>query len=191
MTRILVADDEAGIRQIVKLMLTTEGYETIEAADGGSAYTKATEEKPDIILLDVVMPVMDGFTVLEKLKADPHTMNIPVIILSVKRLPRDEERAMRAGALDYITKPWASGELEDRVRLALTYLDTHRQDHGAGEEIAPDLQPRSGNTGDSEVADDSHSPDESTSGGGSKADAERLLARRFWNQRGNRVANAG
>lgn len=125
MTKILVAEDELAVRQVIRLLLAAQGYEIIEAADGGSAYDKVVSEKPDIILLDVMMPVMNGFDVLRKLKANPHTASIPVIIVTGKGQSQDERRGIQGGALDYISKPWGPGELEDRIRIALSYLQSN------------------------------------------------------------------
>ena len=123
MTTILVADDDPDMRALVKSTLDQEAYEFIEAVDGDSDYATAVSEKPDVILLDVTMPAMNGFQVLEMLKSNPDTRPIPVILLTVRRQPKDEARGMRAGAIDYITKPFSRSELPDRVRLALTSLD--------------------------------------------------------------------
>ena len=92
--------------------------------DGGSAYAKAVSERPDIVLLDINMPVMSGFLVLHDLKHNPETESIPVIILTSSHLPRDETEGMRKGALDFIIKPWGPGELEDRIRMAIAYLES-------------------------------------------------------------------
>ena len=121
MPKILVADDDHSARELVRLTLDKEGYEIIEAIDGGSAYTTAASEKPDLILLDVMMPVMDGYGVLQKLKANQDTEPIPVIMLTVNGQPKDELSGIEAGATDYVTKPFARDELLDRVRMALSY----------------------------------------------------------------------
>ena len=119
-TKILVVDDDLSVRTLVKSILSGKGYELIEVADGGSACEVAISERPDLILLDVLMPGMGGFDVLGKLKDDPDTKLIPVIMLTAKGLPRDEARGMRLGAADYITKPCSREEIEGRVRLALS-----------------------------------------------------------------------
>ena len=119
MTKILVADDDPNIRMLVKTILAGEGYEFFEAMDGSSAYDTAVSEKPDVILLDIMMPGRDGFEVLESLKGNPDTKLIPIILLTARRTPRDEQRGMQLGAADYITKPCTREELQHRVRLAL------------------------------------------------------------------------
>jgi len=121
MTKVLVIDDEQVVRQVVNRLLTGEGYEVIEAPFGPAGYQMAVSEKPNIILLDLMMPVMDGFQVLSKLKSSPETRPIPVIILSAKIDAESERRCMRSGAMDYIKKPWGPGELGDRIAMALGY----------------------------------------------------------------------
>ena len=124
MTKILVADDEGEVRKVIRLILSARGYEVIEASDGEDAYNSALKEKPDLILLDIMMPIMNGFDVLEKLKNNSESASIPVIMVTALDESQDEQRGMRGGALDYITKPWAPGELEDRIRIALPDLET-------------------------------------------------------------------
>ena len=123
MTRILVVEDEADVREVVKATLQENGYQVIEAADGLEGYTAAADaavaEKPDLIVLDLMLPRLNGFEVLEKLKANPQTSYIPVVILTARGQPQDETRALNSGATDYMTKPWAADELSDRVRIAL------------------------------------------------------------------------
>lgn len=123
MTRILVVDDEPEIRDLVKTSLKEKGYQVIEAADGVEAYAAAAEaavlEKPDLIVLDLMLPRLNGFEVLEKLKENPQTSYIPVVILTARGQSQDETRALRSGAADFLTKPWAPEELTDRIRIAL------------------------------------------------------------------------
>ncbi len=123
MTRILVVEDEADVREVVKATLQENGYQVIEAADGLEGYTAAADaavaEKPDLIVLDLMLPKLNGFEVLEKLKENPQTSYIPVVVLTARGQSQDETRALRAGAVDYMTKPWSADELADRVRIAL------------------------------------------------------------------------
>ena len=118
MTKILVAEDERRIRELLVDILFYAGYDVVEAENGGVALEKVREEHPDIILLDVMMPVMDGFRVLEKLDNDPSTQWIPVIMVTAKGQERDELEARATGAWDYITKPWEPGEVESKVMNA-------------------------------------------------------------------------
>ena len=123
MTRILVVDDERDVREVVKTTLQENGYQVVEATNGVEAYAAAADaavaEKPDLIVLDLMLPKLNGFEVLAKLKENPQTSYIPVVILTARGQSQDETRALRAGATDYMTKPWAADELADRVRIAL------------------------------------------------------------------------
>ena len=123
MTKILVIDDDGGIRHLVNRLLTIEGFEVIEAAYGWAGYQMAVSERPNIIFLDLMMPVMDGFEVLRKLKNNPVTRPIPVIVLTARIDPESERRCMQTGAVDYIKKPWGPGELEDRIAIALGHRE--------------------------------------------------------------------
>jgi two-component system alkaline phosphatase synthesis response regulator PhoP len=108
MTRILVVDDERDIREVVKTTLQDNGYKVVEASDGVEAYAAAADaavaEKPDLIVLDLMLPKLNGFEVLEKLKQNPQTSYIPVVILTARGQAQDETRALRSGATDYMTK---------------------------------------------------------------------------------------
>lgn len=121
MTKILVVEDEEHILQVVALTLGSEGYEIVEAVHGLMGYTKAVSEQPHLIIMDLNMPVMDGLAALNKLKANPDTEKIPVIILTARIDSASERQCMQAGAVDYIKKPWGQQELEDRVAMALNY----------------------------------------------------------------------
>ena len=120
-----MAEDESGVREVIKETLAGQGYQIIEADNGATAYELTAEaavaERPDLIVLDIMLPQMNGFEVLEKLKANPQTAYIPVVIVSARNQTQDETRGMRAGASDYITKPWSPGDLESRVKLALDH----------------------------------------------------------------------
>ena len=118
MTRILVVDDERDAREVVKTTLQKNGYQVVEATDGVEAYAAAAG-KPDLIVLDLMLPKLNGFEVLEKLKENPQTSYIPVVILTARGQAQDETRALRSGVTDYMTKPWSADELADRVRIAL------------------------------------------------------------------------
>ena len=121
MPKILVVDDDAAIRNVVGMLLAQAGYEVILAEFGQIGYRKAQSDKPDLILLDLMMPVIDGFEVLRRLKENPNTSQIPVIILTAKIDAASERECMNLGAVDYIKKPWDPGELEDRIGMALGY----------------------------------------------------------------------
>ena len=139
MTKVLLVDDEDQVRGVIALLLRHQGYEIIESGYGKDGYAKAVDEIPDIILLDLMMPVMDGFEVLDKLKATQETQEIPVIILTANIDPTSEKRCMNSGAIDYINKPWGPGELEDRIAMALGYRETPIVSTKGGQD--PDDQP--------------------------------------------------
>jgi len=119
MTRILVAEDEKRIRDLLVDILFDAGYDVIEAKDGGEALEKAHQEHPDLILLDVMMPVMDGFEVLGRLREDPDTQDLPVVILTAVGAYKGERAAMDLGVEHYITKPWETGVVEATIKVAL------------------------------------------------------------------------
>ena len=118
MTKILIVEDDQDIRELLVDTLNDLGYQVIEAEDGGQGLQKAMEETPDIVLLDVMMPVMDGFEVLEQLQASPDTRSVPVIMVSAKGQEKDLLVAEKAGAWGYIIKPWETEELEAKILSA-------------------------------------------------------------------------
>ncbi len=109
MTRILVAEDEKRIRDLLVDTLVDAGYEVIASEDGGSALENARDARPDLILLDVMMPVMDGFAVLEGLQESPLTEKIPVIMLTALPPSEGEREALQMGVKHYLSKPWDPG----------------------------------------------------------------------------------
>lgn len=114
--RILVADDEIYILHILEFSLNLEGYEVISATGGEEALAKALQERPDLVVLDVLMPQMDGHDVCRRLKADERTRNIPVIFLSARDTAADQEVGLRLGANAYITKPFSPQRLIDTIQ---------------------------------------------------------------------------
>jgi len=117
--RILVVDDEIYIVHILDFSLGMEGYEVITALDGEQALEKARECKPDLIVLDIMMPKMDGYETCKALKADPETKDTPVILLSAKGRNIDQQAGFDVGAQDYITKPFSPRKLVDRINAML------------------------------------------------------------------------
>ncbi len=115
-TTILVVDDEPRYIQLVEVNLLTEGYQIQSASDGQEAVEAVAREQPDLILLDVMMPVMDGFTACERIR---EFSSVPIIILTAKGEERDRVRGLDAGADDYIVKPFSAQELLARVRAVL------------------------------------------------------------------------
>ena len=119
MAKVLVVDDERGIRDLLTKRLANAGYEVIEAEGGRSALIMARQQRPDVILLDLIMPVMDGFEVLGRLRGNPETEAIPVIFLTALPAEHGETQGMRFGVTHYITKPWKRGMVEAAVNVAL------------------------------------------------------------------------
>ncbi len=115
----MVAEDDPGSIKLLDFRLKSLGHEVIFAVDGGKALEIATKEKPDLVLLDVMMPVMNGFQVLRKLKSQEETKNIPVIMLTSKVQEKDIVVGLESGAADYITKPFSFAELVARVNRTL------------------------------------------------------------------------
>jgi DNA-binding response OmpR family regulator len=121
--RILVVDDEPHIVRLVQVNLQREGYEVLTAYDGVEALEKVAREKPDMVVLDVMMPRMNGFEVLKKLKADEATRDIPVIMLTAKAQDADVFRGWQSGVDSYLTKPFNPMELLTFVRRIFQSLD--------------------------------------------------------------------
>jgi diguanylate cyclase (GGDEF)-like protein len=117
--RILVVDDDPDILQVVKINLELEGYDVETAEDGREAVDKAMAEPPQLILLDIMMPRMDGLTALRRIRSHGATGNTSVILLTARGLPEDRVRGLELGADDYITKPFDIGELVARVKAVL------------------------------------------------------------------------
>ena len=117
--RILVVDDEIYIVHILDFSLGMEGYEVLTALDGEQALEKARAEKPDLIVLDIMMPKLDGYETCKRLKADATTKDIPVILLSAKGRNVDQKVGFEVGADDYITKPFSPRKLVERINAIL------------------------------------------------------------------------
>ena len=106
MPRVLVIDDEAPIRLLCRVNLEAAGIDVSEAEDGKSGLETAREERPDVILLDVMMPGMDGWQVFEELLQDEATSKIPIVFLTARAELRDQARGLELGGVDYVTKPF-------------------------------------------------------------------------------------
>ncbi len=119
MARILVVDDSPDVRLALATILEDAGHDIVEAEDGDQVFDLAISENPDLVLLDVMMPRVNGFDALAALKADTRTNPIPVIMVTAKGRPEDMAMARSLGAVEYITKPWADGDVELRVDWAL------------------------------------------------------------------------
>lgn len=117
---ILIIEDDKFLRELIAQKLRKEGYEVSEAIDGEEGIKKVREEKPDLILLDLILPGIDGFEVLLKIKDDLVLAQIPVIILSNLGQKEDIERGLKLGAIDYLIKAhFTPGEIIDKIKNAL------------------------------------------------------------------------
>jgi DNA-binding response OmpR family regulator len=114
--KILVVDDEKDLVEVLTLRLEGSGFKVIVAYDGGEALKKVKEENPDLIILDIVMPVMDGFEVLARLRRDAQTKDTPVIVLTCKGESKAIFKAQSLGATDYLIKPFEPSELLDAIK---------------------------------------------------------------------------
>jgi len=123
MTRVLVVDDEAPIRLLCRVNLVAEGMQVIEAGDGQEGLEKARRERPDVILLDVMMPLLDGWQVAEALLDDEATKAIPVVFLTARAEARDQARGLELGGIEYVTKPFNPLDLARLIRGLLERLD--------------------------------------------------------------------
>ncbi len=116
MTSVLVVDDERQIRRALSLNFRARGYVVTEAASGEAALTQVADDRPDIVLLDLGLPGMDGIAVIEALRG---WTSVPIIVLTAREDERSKVLALEAGADDYVTKPFGMAELVARVRAAL------------------------------------------------------------------------
>jgi two-component system alkaline phosphatase synthesis response regulator PhoP len=113
--KILVVDDEVYILHILDFSLGAEGFEVLTANNGEEAIAKAKQEQPDLIVLDIMMPVLDGYETLRQLKRDAKTKEIPVILLTAKGRDVDKRLGFEVGATDYIVKPFSPSRLIERI----------------------------------------------------------------------------
>ncbi|MBU0494110.1 MAG: response regulator [Chloroflexi bacterium] len=117
--KILVVDDDHNVVQIIAVNLRYEGMDVLEAYDGHQALESVAQEKPDLILLDVMMPGIDGIQVCRQLRKDPYSADIPIIMLTAKTMDEDMLAGWEAGADDYLTKPFNPLGLTQRVKIRL------------------------------------------------------------------------
>jgi DNA-binding response OmpR family regulator len=135
-TKVLVIDDEAAIRLLCRVNLEAEGMRVVEAADGRTGLTLARSERPDAVLLDVMMPGVDGWRVAEELLADDGTRDIPIIFLTARAEFRDRARGLDIGGIDYITKPFNPIELASLVQALVDRLHAGERDELRREKLA-------------------------------------------------------
>lgn len=111
--KILLADDEEDIKIVIKIYLESKGHTVVTAFDGLDAIDKAESEKPDLILLDIMMPIMNGFEVCSRLKENKATASIPIVMLSAASQKDSVEKGLSVGAVDYIIKPFETTKLDE------------------------------------------------------------------------------
>lgn len=117
---ILIIEDDKFLRELIARKLTNEDFEVSEAVDGEEGIKKIKEEKPDLVLLDLILPGIDGFEVLSQTKKEPTLVSIPVIILSNLGQKDDVEKGLKMGAVDYLIKAhFTPGEIIDKIKAAL------------------------------------------------------------------------
>ena len=119
MAKVLIVDDEEPIRELLEDILSDLGHAPLTAESGATALAMSLEDHPDVILLDVMMPEMDGYEVLKHLKENGNTRNIPVVMLSALAEEQVRRSAMKYGVEHYITKPWTLDSLNVTIKLAL------------------------------------------------------------------------
>jgi DNA-binding response OmpR family regulator len=132
----LVIDDEAPIRLLCRVNLEAEGMEVIEAGDGATGVDLAKQERPDAILLDVMMPGLDGWSAAERLLTDEDTSAIPIIFLTARADLRDRVRGLDVGGLEYVTKPFTPVELAPFVRGVVEAVERGEREQIRTERIA-------------------------------------------------------
>ena len=114
--RILIADDDAFIRRPLEWILQQEGFEAETAADGDECIEQLRSAPPDLLILDVMMPGLDGFEICRRMKDDPRLREVPVILLSARGREHDRDRGLALGASEYLTKPYSPSDLLLRIR---------------------------------------------------------------------------
>lgn len=114
--RILIVEDEESLLKLESILLSSRGYAVAGVTDGKAALDHVAATPPDLIILDIMLPGMDGFEVCRRLKADPATRHIPVVMLTAKKSSQDREKGMEAGAAAYVTKPFKSARIIDIIQ---------------------------------------------------------------------------
>jgi len=114
--RVLVVEDHEDNRRILRDLLGSAGYDMIEAENGQAAIVLAAEKRPDLILMDIQLPIMDGYEATRRIKADPDLRGIPLIVVTSYALSGDEEKARLAGCDDYVSKPFSPRDLLAKIR---------------------------------------------------------------------------
>ena len=127
MKKILVVDDEDDILHFLEMVLREKGYQVTTASGGHEALTRAQIDKPDLVLLDIMMPQMDGWEVLKLLRVDDETRRIPVAMLSARTEAKDRVQGLQEGAIDYICKPFSLQELLGKIETIFSQLGERDQ----------------------------------------------------------------
>ena len=131
--KVLVVDDEKFVRELIKIKLGRSGLVVFEAANGLEAIEIAQTQKPDMILLDVMMPKMNGFEACEKLKTNPTTARIPIVMLTARGEPANHEKGISLGATDYMSKPFSPQKLAELVIEIIKRNSSISSEPGEGE----------------------------------------------------------
>jgi DNA-binding response OmpR family regulator len=129
---VLVVDDEKSIRELIAMRLEDSGFEVSSVEDGIKALEFLKEKKPDIIVLDKLMPGMDGYEVLLNIRADKATSHIPVVMLTAVLNQADKVKGLKMGLDDYMTKPYDAGEFIARIRAVLKRTAAKKRSRGPG-----------------------------------------------------------
>jgi DNA-binding response OmpR family regulator len=135
MTKVLVIDDEPPIRLLCRVNLEAEGMQVVEAENGPAGLQKAREEDPDVVLLDVMMPGLDGWRVAQELLESEQTAEIPIIFLTARAEFRDRAKGLDIGGVDYVTKPFNPLELAPLVRQLLDRIERGERDELRAEKL--------------------------------------------------------
>jgi len=117
--KILIVDDDIDTLRLLSLMLKKQGYQTVVAHNGSQGLLKMSEESPDLVLLDVMMPEMDGYEVARRLRSNPETTKVPILMFTAKSQASDKAIGFAAGVDDYLTKPTTPMELQEHVKALL------------------------------------------------------------------------
>jgi len=117
--RVLVVEDQEDLRGVLRDLFTSSGYIVIEAVDGAAGVARAKSDRPDIILMDIQMPIIDGYEATRQIKSDPDLTSIPIVAVSSFAMKGDEEKARAAGCDEYVTKPYSPVQL---LRMVRSYL---------------------------------------------------------------------
>ena len=133
MSKILIIDDDTAILELIKVNLELLGHEAITASDGVKGFALARQELPDLIILDVMMPDVDGFTVANRIRNNPSTKDIPILMLTALSMIQDKTKGFDAGVDDYLVKPFDLDELKLRVRALLRRVNAIPESLGKGE----------------------------------------------------------